>query len=92
MVTDPMNAQLQQVMFLKNLGLLGGALAFAHFGAGAYSVDARTTVDQQTPNVGTTTSMAGTVIPTSLRTEDQAEKGEKKALKSGDSSRMTGMW
>ena len=40
-VTDPMAAQLQFVMFTKNVGLLGGALLVAHFGAGPYSVDAR---------------------------------------------------
>lgn len=40
-VTDPMMHQLQMVMFLKNLGLIGGALTFAVHGAGAYSLDAR---------------------------------------------------
>lgn len=39
-VTDPMMHQLQMVMFLKNLGLIGGALTFAVHGAGAYSLDA----------------------------------------------------
>lgn len=40
-VTDPMMHQLQMVMFLKNLALIGGALTFAAHGAGAYSLDAR---------------------------------------------------
>jgi putative oxidoreductase len=39
-VADPMMAQMQQVMFLKNLSMLGGALLIAHFGAGPLSVDA----------------------------------------------------
>jgi putative oxidoreductase len=38
---DPMMAQLHLVMFLKNLGLLGGALLIAHFGAGPVSLDGR---------------------------------------------------
>ena len=37
-----MMAQLQYAMFMKNLGLLGGALLITHFGAGPVSVDART--------------------------------------------------
>lgn len=40
-VQDPMMAQMQYAMFMKNLGLLGGALLVAHFGAGPFSVDAR---------------------------------------------------
>jgi putative oxidoreductase len=40
-VTDPMMHQIQQVMFFKNVAMLGGALLIAHFGAGPYSVDAR---------------------------------------------------
>ena len=42
-VKDPMMAQMQFAMFMKNLGLLGGALLVAHFGAGPYSLDARRT-------------------------------------------------
>jgi putative oxidoreductase len=38
---DPMTVQLQQVNFLKNLALLGGALLIAQFGAGPLSLDAR---------------------------------------------------
>ena len=40
-VKDPMMAQMQFAMFMKNLGLLGGALIVAHLGAGPYSLDAR---------------------------------------------------
>ena len=40
---DPMAAQLQQAMFMKNLALLGGALLIARFGAGPLSLDARRT-------------------------------------------------
>jgi len=40
-VTDPMMHQLQMVMFMKNLALVGGALTFFVHGAGAYSVDSR---------------------------------------------------
>jgi putative oxidoreductase len=40
-VTDPAMAQVQQVMFLKNLSMLGGALLIAHFGAGPLSLDSR---------------------------------------------------
>lgn len=40
-VSDPMAHQMQFVMFMKNVSLLGGALAFAHFGAGPVSLDAR---------------------------------------------------
>jgi putative oxidoreductase len=40
-VGDPMMHQLQLVMFMKNLALIGGALTFVVHGAGAYSLDAR---------------------------------------------------
>lgn len=40
-VKDPMAASMQYAMFLKNVGLLGGALLIAHFGAGPFSLDAR---------------------------------------------------
>jgi len=39
-VGDPAMAQLQQVMFMKNLSMLGGALLLAHFGGGPFSLDA----------------------------------------------------
>jgi len=40
-ITDPMMHQLQLVMFMKNIALIGGALTFVVHGAGAYSLDAR---------------------------------------------------
>ena len=40
-VKDPMMAQIQMVMFLKNLSMLGGALLISRFGAGPWSLDAR---------------------------------------------------
>src|SRR5689334_15595154 len=42
-VADPAMATIQQVMFMKNLSMLGGALLIAHFGAGPLSLDARET-------------------------------------------------
>src|SRR3954467_644088 len=39
--SDPMMKQMHMAMFMKNLGLIGGALYVAHFGAGALSLDAR---------------------------------------------------
>ncbi len=42
-VTDPAVAQIQQIMFMKNLSILGGALLICHFGAGPLSLDARAT-------------------------------------------------
>jgi putative oxidoreductase len=40
-IPDPMMAQMQQAMFMKNVGLIGGALLIAHFGAGPVSLDRR---------------------------------------------------
>lgn len=40
-VTDPMMAQMQMAMFMKNVGLLGGALLLSYFGAGPLSLDER---------------------------------------------------
>ena len=40
-VTDPMMAQMQQAMFMKNIAMLGGALLISYFGAGPLSLDAR---------------------------------------------------
>jgi putative oxidoreductase len=40
-VSDPMMAQIQMVMFMKNVSMLGGALLISHFGAGPISLDAR---------------------------------------------------
>ncbi len=36
---DPMVSTMQQVMFLKNLALLGGALVIAYFGSGPLSLE-----------------------------------------------------
>jgi putative oxidoreductase len=40
-VTDPMMAQIQMILFMKNVSMLGGALLISHFGAGPFSLDAR---------------------------------------------------
>jgi len=40
-VKDPMMAQMQMVMFMKNLSMLGGALLISQFGSGPWSLDAR---------------------------------------------------
>src|SRR5258708_301586 len=40
-ISDPAAAQVQQIMFMKNAALLGGALLIAHFGAGPFSLDGR---------------------------------------------------
>jgi len=38
---DAMSHQIQMVMFMKNVGLMGACLFIAHFGAGPLSLDAR---------------------------------------------------
>lgn len=40
-VTDPLMHQMQFIMFMKNLSMLGGALFLSQFGAGPWSLDAR---------------------------------------------------
>ncbi len=40
-VTDPMMYQMQFVMFMKNVSMLGGALLITQFGSGPWSLDAR---------------------------------------------------
>jgi putative oxidoreductase len=40
-VTDPMARQMQMIMFMKNVSMLGGALLISQFGAGPWSLDAR---------------------------------------------------
>jgi putative oxidoreductase len=42
-VHDPMMAQVQMAMFMKNIGLLGGALLISQLGAGPFSLDTRRT-------------------------------------------------
>ncbi|HEY1677214.1 MAG TPA: DoxX family protein [Candidatus Sulfotelmatobacter sp.] len=40
-VSDPIMHQMQWVMFMKNLSMLGGALLISQFGAGPWSLDNR---------------------------------------------------
>jgi putative oxidoreductase len=40
-VSDPMMHQMQFVMFMKNLSMLGGALLITQLGPGPWSLDAR---------------------------------------------------
>src|SRR5579862_5964315 len=40
-VKDPMMAQMQMVMFMKNLSMLGGALLITQLGSGPWSLDSR---------------------------------------------------
>jgi putative oxidoreductase len=40
-VQDPMMAQIQMILFMKNIAMLGGALLISQFGAGPFSFDAR---------------------------------------------------
>jgi putative oxidoreductase len=40
-ISDPMMQQMQMVMFMKNLTMLGGALLITQFGSGPWSLDAR---------------------------------------------------
>ena len=40
-ITDPMMQQMQMVMFMKNLAMLGGALLISQLGPGPWSLDAR---------------------------------------------------
>ena len=40
-ISDPMQAQIQMIMFMKNVSMLGGALLITQFGAGPLSLDAR---------------------------------------------------
>jgi putative oxidoreductase len=40
-ISDPMMRQMQQVMFFKNISMIGAALFIAHTGAGPLSMDAR---------------------------------------------------
>lgn len=40
-LSDPQAAMMQQIMFMKNLSILGGAILLGYFGAGPYSIDER---------------------------------------------------
>lgn len=39
---EGMNQQIQMVMFMKNLAIMGGLIILAAFGAGSYSIDSKT--------------------------------------------------
>jgi len=41
LVQDPMMSQIQMILFMKNISMLGGALLISQFGAGPFSLDAR---------------------------------------------------
>lgn len=40
-VADPMMRQMQMIMFMKNVAMLGGALLISQFGSGPWSLDSR---------------------------------------------------
>jgi len=40
-MTDPNMAQVNQIMFMKNVSMLGAAFLITHFGAGPLSMDSR---------------------------------------------------
>lgn len=40
-ISDPMMQQMQMVMFMKNLAMMGGALLMTQLGAGPWSLDSR---------------------------------------------------
>jgi len=40
-ISDPQIAQMQMIMFMKNISMLGGALLITQFGAGQMSLDSR---------------------------------------------------
>ena len=40
-VKDPMMAQMQMAMFMKNISMVGGALLISQFGTGPWSLDAK---------------------------------------------------
>ncbi len=44
-LADPMAARVQQIMFMKNVTMLGGVLLIAYFGVGPFSLDARRRVN-----------------------------------------------
>jgi putative oxidoreductase len=48
-VADPLMAQMQQVNFMKNASMLGGALLITQLGAGPLSLDARRAHKGQAP-------------------------------------------
>jgi putative oxidoreductase len=40
-ISDPMMQQMQMVLFMKNISMLGGALLISQFGSGPWSLDSR---------------------------------------------------
>lgn len=40
-ISDPMMQQMQMVMFMKNVAMIGGALLITQFGSGPWSLDSR---------------------------------------------------
>ena len=46
-VADPMTAQLQQAMFMKNVSMLGAALLIFYFGAGPMSFDSNISITKE---------------------------------------------
>jgi putative oxidoreductase len=40
-ISDPMMRMMQQINFMKNISMLGGALLITYFGAGPLSIDSR---------------------------------------------------
>jgi putative oxidoreductase len=46
-IADPAAAQMQMVMFMKNISMLGAALMITHLGAGPLSLDARQAAQQE---------------------------------------------
>jgi putative oxidoreductase len=40
-IADPMMAQMQMIMFMKNMAMLGAALFMTQMGSGPWSIDAR---------------------------------------------------
>lgn len=45
---EGMNQQIQMIMFMKNLAIMGGLILLAAFGAGSYSIDSRTSLSSKT--------------------------------------------
>ena len=41
-ITEPMAKSMQQIMFMKNLSMLGAAMLITHFGSGPLSMDDKT--------------------------------------------------
>lgn len=51
-IEDAVQSQIQMVMFLKNLALLGGALVFYYFGSGPLSLEKQVETDQAQSQTG----------------------------------------